>query len=178
MDQERRGWTQKQKRTASTALFLLAIAGWLWFAASMDVFVGTGWDLFLAGFVFGPGLFVVPFVLLHFARWKLVVCALVILLCFGMMLTPWHPRKQFIAKLNSIEVGMTIDEVEQIMDGYMLGFGRGLDRVVPAYPTGEERKVTTGNMTYRWSTAASYNADWGRVFFEEGRVVKTEFLPD
>ena len=104
--------------------------------------------------------------------------ALAVLLYFGMMLTPWHPRKQFIAKLNSIQVGMTIDEVDQIMDGYMLGFGRGLDRVVPAYPTGEERKVAKGNMTYRWSKSASYNADWGRVFFEEGRVVKTEFLPD
>ncbi|MCH7904620.1 MAG: hypothetical protein IH944_08660 [Armatimonadetes bacterium] len=178
MDQEQKGWTQEQKRKASAVLFLLAIAGWLWFAGKMDIFVGTGWDLYFTGFVLGAIVFVLPFVLFHFARWKVAVCALAVLLYFGMMLTPWHPRKQFIAKLNSIQVGMTIDEVDQIMDGYMLGFGRGLDRVVPAYPTGEERKVAKGNMTYRWSKSASYNADWGRVFFEEGRVVKTEFLPD
>ena len=178
MDQKRQGWSQREKRAMSTVLFLLAIAGWLWFASTLDVFVGTGWNWFLAGFVIAAGVFVAPFVLLHFARWKLAVCGLAVILIFAMMLTPWHPRKQFIAKLDSIQVGMTIDEVEQIMDGYMLGFGRGMDRVVPAYPKGEERKVATGNMTYRWSESASYNADWGRVFFEEGRVVKTEFLPD
>lgn len=178
MEQRQEGWTQKDKRRASSVVFFLAIAGWLWFAGAADVFVGTGWDLYFTGFVMGAGVFVLPFVLLHFARWKLTVCAVAVLLYIGMMLTPWHPRKQFIAKLDSIQVGMKIDEVEQIMDGYMLGYGRGMDPVVPAYPDGEDRETATGHMTYRWSTASSFNADWGMVYFEEGRVVKTEFLPD
>ena len=166
------------KRQASAVVFLVAVAGWLWFAGALDVFVGTGLNWWIAGFLLVMSLVLTPFVALHFARWKLVVYGLALVLYLVMALMPWHPRKAFIYKLNSIQVGMTIDEVEQIMDGYMLGYGRGMDRVVPEYPEKEERKTATGNMVYRWSTSSAYNADWGIVNFEDGKVISTEFLPD
>ncbi len=34
-------------------------------------------------------------------------------------------------------------------------------------------------MTYRWNeTDWAFDADWGQVTFEDGRVVKVQFLPD
>lgn len=123
------------------------------------------------------------------------------------LFVPWHPRKVFVARLYSIEEGMTVDEVEAILGGYTKGHGWAIpdqppphdlgspeetERVTqellrdaearyrpPEYPDGEARAHATGTMIYRWNTtSASYNADWGQVEFVDGKVVAVEFRPD
>lgn len=124
------------------------------------------------------------------------------------VLVPWNPRKRFVHDVFSVRAGMSFDEVEAVMAGYIRGAGAqwqfpqspaprvrepgdpedaaGAERaraVVDAYREpedldDEERRHFTGNMIYRWSTSAEYNADWGQVAFRNGRVVKVEFLPD
>ena len=130
------------------------------------------------------------------------------LLSVLVVLVPWNPRKRFVHDLFSVRAGMSVDEVEAVMVGYMKGAGakwqtpqgsappvRGPDdprdaaaaeraRAAfatyrePEYPAGEGRLHVTGTMTYRWSTDAKYDADWGQVGFVDGKVAKVEFLPD
>jgi hypothetical protein len=79
-----------------------------------------------------------------------------------------------------VRPGMTVDEVEAVMGGYIKGMGQKWGGAGnSAYPEGAERDRATGIMTYRWNDSnPAYNADWGQVTFEHGRVVKVEFLPD
>lgn len=124
------------------------------------------------------------------------------------VLVPWNQRKRFVHDVHSVRVGMSVDEVEAILGGYIHGAGpkwqgppgpdplvRGLDDPQdptateqaeaafaaypePEYPAGPARRHATGVMTYRWSTDWKYDSDWGLVHFLVGRVVKVEFLPD
>src|SRR4051812_24822918 len=112
---------------------------------------------------------------------------------------PWHPRKRFVHDLFSVSPGMSVDDVERIMGGYMKGQGRKwvvppgaapllrapgepVDAgaavraeaaraayVPPDYPAGQERAHATGTMTYRWSDDAAYDSDFGQVQFRDGR---------
>ena len=112
------------------------------------------------------------------------------------VLAPWNGRKRFVHDVFSVREGMSVDEVETVMGAYIKGVGpkwepppehgelRGREADAsptnrePEYPDGYSRRHFTGTMTYRWSTAASYDADWGQVHFVDGKVVKVEFLPD
>lgn len=195
------------KHPWSLALLLLAVA---WVVALELVITAAwlhpiGWALALAP----AALLVVvtctpPWATKPRARWlsagSLLLGALVVLV-------PWNGRKQFVHDVFSVRVGMTVDEVETVMAGYIKGAGpqwqmpeepgprvRATDereeepapRDAPAvppyrepgYPSGPARRHFTGTMTYRWSTAASYNADWGLVHFVDGKVAKVEFLAD
>lgn len=90
-------------------------------------------------------------------------------------LVPWTPRKPFLQDLRRVQVGMKEQQVEAIMGKYIGGTGW------PAYasPTVEDGELElVGARVYRHSNHGNYNADWGIVRFENGRVVKTEFSPD
>jgi len=99
-----------------------------------------------------------------------------------LVIVPWHPRKRFVSDLNSVTPGMTIDQVESVMGGYMKGVGKKWivpDGPAPSeHPPADERPQVTGTMTYRWSDDGNYDSDWAQVTFENGRVVSVEFLPD
>jgi len=139
------------------------------------------------------------------AKW---VSSGALLLSVLVVLVPWNPRKRFVHDVFSVRAGMSVDEVEAVMVGYIKGVGakwqipQGPDPLVrgpddpedaaaaeraraafdtyrePECPAGEDRLHVTGTMTYRWSTDANYDADWGQVEFVDGKVVKVEFLPD
>jgi len=89
-------------------------------------------------------------------------------------------RQVFIHDLTSLRIGMSVDEVEHVMGRYIKGAGPKWGMVTEAtYPHGKERMRANGTMTYRWNASdGRYDSDWGQVTFENGRVVKTEFLPD
>ncbi len=164
------------------ALELVVTAAWLH---------PIGWALALAP----AALFVVvtctpPWATKPRARW---LSAVSLLLGALVVLVPWNGRKQFVHDVFSVRVGMTVDEVETVMAGYIKGAGphwqmpeepgpRAAPTLPPyrepEYPSGPARRHFTGTMTYRWSTAASYNADWGLVHFVDGKVAKLEFLAD
>jgi len=124
------------------------------------------------------------------------------------VLVPWNARKRFVHDVFSVRAGISVDEVEAIMGGYIKGAGAAwhlphapdprvrppdepedaaegeLARATfesyraPDYPTGVDRDYYTGTMIYRWSTRPEYNADWGAIEFVAGKVVKVDFLPD
>lgn len=126
----------------------------------------------------------------------------VVLLCVLVVLLPWNDRKQFVHDVYSVRAGMSVDEVEAVMGGYIKGAGAAWQvpevpdprvsdvpaAVVvqssfdayrePAYPDAWEREHFTGTMIYRWSTRAAFNADWGSIAFVDGKVVEVGFLPD
>ena len=89
---------------------------------------------------------------------------------------------------------MTVDEVERVMGGYMEGTGlswppiwndepMGFASLAPA-TSGAVTKGKDGMMelagskVYRHSNDGAYNADWGVVRFENGKVIAVEFMPD
>jgi hypothetical protein len=138
------------------------------------------------------------------ARWA--ACG-ALLLGVMVILVPWNERKRFLHDLHSVRAGMSVDEVEAVMGGYIKGmgaqwelplgpdpFGHGADEPhvadahaaaraaaaayrAPEFPTGARRAHATGTMTYRWNVT-EYNADWGQVEFVNGKVVNIAFWPD
>lgn len=114
-------------------------------------------------------------------------------ICLAWMLfvVPWNTRKPFLRDLDRIEVGMSEQEVRAIMDGYMVGTGwptpgRG-DPVTDGSGAGAVRFATiensgelelAGAIVFRHSNDGAYNADWGIVQLERGRVASVEFSGD
>lgn len=202
-------WTRlsESARRAFIAGFVVCVAAFL------------GWALVIDGFAAGQAI-VAELVIVLLAgvpalvlaglcrrRSMIVACGAAWMVAIALVLTPWSPRKRFIRDLYSVTPGMTVDEVDAIMGGYIKGSGwavpagpppvvQGRDEppdedaarraaeaqaayAPPAYPEGDDRARATGTMTYRWNDHdARYDADWGQVTFEGGRVVVVEFLPD
>ena len=88
---------------------------------------------------------------------------------------------------------MTFADVEEIMQGYpLLANGkcyRPLKKLYePEKPfeadyvsdpnARKEVSIVDGRASYRHSGVGRFNADWGWVEFEKGKVVRTRFLPD
>jgi hypothetical protein len=90
---------------------------------------------------------------------------------------PWSSRSGFLKRLDAIRPGMTVSEVRKVMAGYREGTGW------PANPFAESRDSRAefeieGAIVFRHSDEPAYNADWGVVHFQDGRVTKVEFSPD
>jgi hypothetical protein len=163
--------------------FTLALAAFVGFAAVVDVFAPSSETA-----IFWPKLAVMGFgsipaaaiALVVRKRWMLAALGVTAAVVAAMLLTAWHPRKAFVRDLESLRPGATVDDVERVMGRYEKGVGaKWGEAAAPDYPEGAERAHATGTMYYRWnSTDGAYDSDWGRVDFEDGRVTKTEFLPD
>jgi hypothetical protein len=179
-------------RAAFALVFVVLLAAAALLALALDV------DLFVAadgrplarvvqfGFTFA---LTIPALLAAFWRdrrtWKFAAYVAALAALVTLIFMPWHPRKRFVRDLYSLDSGMTVDEVEAVMGGYMKGAGKkwvvpgdsAASTAGPAFPAGDERAHATGTMTYRWDDS-DYDSDWGQVTFADGRVVKVEFLPD
>lgn len=111
-----------------------------------------------------------------------------LLLSVFVVLVPWNDRKRFVQALFSVRVGMSVADVDAVMDGYLEGPGPkwqlapASDRhaLVAGGPIDETtpRAQFTGTKTYRWSERAEYDSDWGQVGFVDGKVASIAFLPD
>ncbi len=125
-----------------------------------------------------------------------------------LVVSPWNARKCFLSNLFLVRIGMTVDEVESIMRGYIKGAGpawqlpREADPRIPSpgeaeeaayadaakwrfrtyseprYGGDEEKNLFTGAMIYRWSTDAGHNSDWGYINFVVGKVTSVKFWKD
>lgn len=82
-----------------------------------------------------------------------------------LLVVPWTSRHRFLHHLDRVEVGMSREEARQVMLPY-----RPLDQDEPA----------TGDTTdwYGHSRDARFNADFGIVRYEAGRVAAVEFSAD
>jgi hypothetical protein len=92
-------------------------------------------------------------------------------LVVGLMhLVPWSSRKPFLRTLDGVRPGMSVAEVRRHMAAYSEGLGW-------TDPDGQEITLA-GALVFRHSDDGRFNADWGVVHFEKGRVTRVEFAPD
>jgi len=77
---------------------------------------------------------------------------------------PTSTRKVFLRALHSVEIGMTIQQIDQIMQ-------------TNYYDTGQNANFN-GSLICLSSDQGNFNADIGRITFIDGHATKIEFLPD
>lgn len=97
-------------------------------------------------------------------RVKLALISTFLLLILVVRNVEWNSRKPFLRALDAVQAGMTTEQV----DATMRGFVRGPQAGVSEY----------GTVSFRHTDEGWGNADIGLVTFAEGRVVKVEYLGD
>jgi hypothetical protein len=110
-------------------------------------------------------------------REKVLILGLFLVIVFSVRFIEWNSRKPFLKDLYSIQEGMTPAQVEQIMSDYRIGGGSPFPDG-PETELNEQGEIVTGGITYLHTDEGWGNSDWGVVIFENGRVVRIEFLPD
>ena len=118
------------KRVEPVVLVVFALLALAW-ALELDRFSGGAWRHW-PGLVFtlAPAGLVAAASIASQRRWLRWFGATTLALALLAVVTPWHPRKVFVACVRRIEVGMSVDEVEAIMAGYTKGNGWA----IPAEP--------------------------------------------
>jgi hypothetical protein len=109
-------------------------------------------------------------------RDKVLVLGLFVLALVAVRFVDWNSRKPFLAEFRSIEVGMTQDQVDDIMGTYMKHYGGSSPQ--DDYVLDEQGTLVRGLVTYRHTDQSWGDSDWAVVVFEDGNVVETRFLPD
>lgn len=171
-------------RTARLRYALLAIT--IWFALSVYLVLDVGfavsvyWQvaaIYTAFWVLIGALLLVG----SPKREKLLILGLFVVVLFSIRPVDWNSRKPFLKDLYHVKEGMTVEQVEQIMDSYLEGTGWPARPL--GLPAGEEAVETEGlalpdRLVYRHTNEGWGDSDWGEIRFEEGRVVEIRFLPD
>lgn len=111
-------------------------------------------------------------------RDKLLILGLFVLVLGSVRLVDWNSRKSFLRDFHTLQEGMTQEQVDQIMSGYMKAHGGGPPQSQNQYEFDEQGGVVTGWVTYRHTNEGWGDSDWGVVTLENGQVVRLEFLPD
>jgi hypothetical protein len=171
-------------RTAWLRYALLALA--IWFALSIFLILDVSFSVsvywpFLA--IYAAFCLLIGALLLVGSprREKLLILGLLLVVLFSIRLVDWNSRKPFLKDFYRVEEGMTVEQVEQIMGGYM---GGPCEPTCSPDPSGGQQAIETEVQTgpdravYRHTDEGWGNSDWGEVTFEEGRVVEIQFLPD
>jgi hypothetical protein len=160
-------------------LGFLAIILWLAFSLYLFLDIRYAVSVYL-GFVVAYALFWVLVGALLLVgrplRDKVVVLSLFVLALVAVHFVNWNSRKPFLMEFRSVEIGMTQDEVDDIMGTYMKSYG-GSDPQ-DQYLLNEQGALVRGTVTYRHTDQAWGDADLGVVVFDDGKVTETRFLPD
>jgi hypothetical protein len=165
----------------TTIIFLLCLIGFIGLAVLCDLVLGITFHELARVFVFLAFLSLPALVMALVSRrlWTLTAYVAGVTIVVAIVATPWNARKQFVWDLYSVRQGMSVDEVEAVMGGYIKGMGTKFGESRAEYPIDAKRNAATGTMTYRWNDSdACCDADWGQVTFQQGRVVKVEFISD
>jgi hypothetical protein len=154
---------------ASLAMVLIA-------ASEMVVAMPVPWWLY----VVATAMFAIGLLRNRHPRQQLGRLVTLISICLAatiLHLVPWSSRNGFLKHLYSIRRGMTEDQVNAIMGGYIRGTGFPTNPF--AEPPGPPGELTIeGALVFRHSEDPAYNADWGIVNFRNGRVTEVEFSRD
>jgi hypothetical protein len=123
--------------------------------------------------IYAVGTIVVVLVLLHPrpTREKALVVAVLLPIIFSVRAIDWNSRKPFLRDLRQVEVGMTLAQVDEIMEGY------GHETGSLTYVDGQ-RSLVSGTLSYWHSSEDWGNSDIGILTFEQGHVIDVRFLPD
>lgn len=111
-------------------------------------------------------------------RDKLLILGMFVVVLGSVRFVDWNSRKSFLRDFHGLQEGMTVEEVDQIMNGYMKAYGGGPPQSQNEYEFGEQGEVVTGWVTYRHTNEGWGDSDWGVVTFDNGQVVRLQFLPD
>ena len=104
-------------------------------------------------------------------REKVVILTLFLVVLCSVRFVDWNTRKPFLRALDRVTAGITEAQADEIMDGYMKG-------ISPMAQVDEQGGVYWGTVNYRHTTEAWGNVDVGVLVFQNGRVVRVNFLPD
>jgi len=153
---------------------LLGMAFWV--ALSVFLILDlTGSISLRPGFValYGLGWILVGLLLLYSRplREKAVILTLFLVALCSVRFVDWNTRKPFLRALDRVTAGITEAQADEIMDGYLKG-------VSPMAQVDEQGGIDWGTVSYRHTTEAWGNTDVGVLVFQNGRVVRVEFLPD
>jgi hypothetical protein len=104
--------------------------------------------------------------------WWALLAALVL---FTISRIDWNSRKPFLRDLNTIQLGMSVTEVEDIMGEYLDENGADSNN-----STGSLLGDSTIDDTrvFRHTDLGWGDSDWGVVTFNGGKVVDVYFSPD
>lgn len=97
-------------------------------------------------------------------RVKLAFISTFLLLILVVRNVEWNSRKPFLRALDAVQVGMTAEQVDAAMRGFVRAPRTGISDY--------------GTVSFRHTDEGWGNADVGLVTFEGERVVKVEFLGD
>jgi uncharacterized membrane protein (UPF0136 family) len=97
---------------------------------------------------------------------QVAIPIVIVLLALAVQFINWDSRKPFMRALNQIEAGMTVEQVDALMSGYMRS---------PAQSgtVGEFNTISFRHTNEGWG-----NSDIGLVNVINGQVTSREFLPD
>lgn len=101
---------------------------------------------------------------------RLTLLCLLLCLVLATEYLDWNPRKSLLRDMYRVRRGMTVAEVERIMDGHIKGYNQPENL---ARDFGGE-----GLIVYIGGTGGSYNADIGEITILDGKVEGVEFSHD
>jgi hypothetical protein len=106
-------------------------------------------------------------------RKRLTIIPLTIILILSLKYLDWNSRKPFLQDLYSVKTGMTGAEVKKIMGKYDR-HGILVDPKINELLTPD----FTVEVSFHHTSEGYGNADIGRVWFQNGKVIQVEFLHD
>jgi hypothetical protein len=145
------------------------------------------WYYFAAAFVVVGLIAVRPAFAAASRSRALIICGVFAVGIIGTVGAPWTSRDFFLMDFQQLRPGMTQEQVSTAMQKYMNGTGiqnlPGINTIhagAQAFRNDADSAMLKprGCEVYRHSNEGLWNADWGTVCYEAGRVVSTEFSPD
>jgi len=160
---------------AETTIFWFLLCLFVLPAIFSDVIAGFIPFAFYAGYALIVAVVVAPFLRTAPQKSRRNGLTLSLSLMLIIVAMPWNSRKAFVRDLYSVRPGMTVRQVEAIMGRYN---EYCIQPNTILSPDGELALVDPNIASYRHSEEPAFNGDIGVVHFQNGRVVRVEFLPD
>ena len=104
-------------------------------------------------------------------RQRMALAGVLVSAVFAVRFVDWDGRKPFLRDFNQVQLGMTADQVDEVMAGY-------IKSTSPFVNTSIQGEIQTGSVSYQHTTEGSGDADIAQVTFAGGRVVARTFYPD
>ena len=150
-------------------LILLAVMGLyllldLALSASLNPFISGGFALTLMAL----SLFILDSLPV---KQRFLLTGVLISAVFAVRYIDWDSRKPFLRDFNQIQLGMTAEEVDELMADY-------IKNVSPFVNTSTEGEVQMGTVSYHYTNEGWDVANTGQITFAGGHVIAATFYPD
>ncbi len=170
-------------RTAATTVAAFALA--MLAVCEVGLFYPVAWWLYLSVAVLFGAALLRPRTL-RTQRMPVSAFALVLALIAALHFVDWSTRKPFLRDLARVRIGMTEDEVRQVMAGYMEGTGwpampdrrEAEPSATPAESPSRGELAIPNSLVFRHSNESAFNSDWAVITISDGKVVSVNFSPD